>query len=229
MTALALLLAAAALAAPAPKPPKTVTFKTRDGWTLVASWRAPRKGGVVAVLAHGVGSSRIEWGAFADRLAAEGVGTLAVDLRGHHDSVKGPKGARTYEDFDATGEWPKAAADLDAAARWLEARGVAASSVAFGGASIGANLAALAASARPKTPFLLMLSPGPDYRGAKLRLRPGLKSLAVASPGDAYAFQTLKPLSAAGVETLEAPAGHGVQMLSDEATADKIADWILRR
>jgi predicted alpha/beta hydrolase len=229
MTALTFLLAAAALAAPAPRPVKKISLKTRDGWALVASYRAPRQGGVVMVLAHGVGSSRIEWDAFADRLAAAGVGTLAVDLRGHHDSVNGPKGARTYVDFDATGEWPKAVEDLDAAARWLEARGVSSSSVAFGGASIGANLAALAAAARPKTPFLLMLSPGPDYRGVELKRRRGLRALAVASPGDAYAFQTLKPLSTTGVETLEAPGGHGAQMLSDPATADKIVAWIIGR
>ena len=229
MSALALLLAAVAAAAPAPKPPQTVHFKSADGWTLAASYRPARKGGVVIVLAHGVASSRLEWDAFAERLASEGVGTLAVDLRGHHDSVKGPAGHRTYEDFDAAGEWPKAVWDLDAAARWLERRGIAASSVAFAGASIGANLAAQAASARAPTPFLLLLSPGPDYRRVELKLRRGLRTLAVASAPDAYAFQTLEPLAASGVETWKAPSGHGVQTLSDKETLEKIVAWIAGR
>ena len=180
MTAAVLLLAA--LAAAAPRPPEIVSFKTKDGWTLAADRRPGRKDGVVVVLAHGVGSSRGEWTRLAERLQAAGVGTLAVDLRGHHDSLKGPKGAGDYATFDATGEWPKAAEDLSAAARWLKARGVGESRIAFGGASIGANLAALAAAKNPKAPFLLLFSPGPDYRGVALTVRRGLKILAVASP-----------------------------------------------
>jgi alpha-beta hydrolase superfamily lysophospholipase len=232
----ALLLAVASAAAPAPAPSpaaavapgveRKVSFKTKDGWTISALYRPARKGGAVLVLAHGVGSSMGEWAGFTQRLAAKGVGTLAVDLRGHVDSKLGPNGPRDYADFDATGEWPRATGDLDAAVDWLKARGVAEDRIALGGASIGANLASVAAASRPKTPFLLLLSAGPDYRGVKL-LKPGTKTLAGASPGDLYAYQTLKPLAAVpGVETFEAPAGHGVQMFTDPATLDKIVDWV---
>ncbi|MDE2511459.1 MAG: alpha/beta hydrolase fold domain-containing protein, partial [Elusimicrobia bacterium] len=157
---------------------------------------------------------------------AAGVGSLAVDLRGHHDSQKGPAGTRTFEDFDATGEWPRAVEDLETAARWLRKRGVPENRIAFGGASIGANLASLAAAAHPRAPFLLLLSPGPDYRGVGLKARPGLKTLVGASPGDRYAHQTLAPLSAVqGVETFEAPGGHGTQMFEDKATLDRVVAW----
>ncbi len=231
----ALLLAAAAAAAPAPRTaPKpapdaerAVTFKTADGWTIAALYRPPRQGGAVLILAHGVGSSKWEWAGFASRLAAKGVGTLALDLRGHADSKKGPKGERSYQDFDADGEWPRAVADLEAGAAWLKARGVADGRIALGGASIGANLASRAAAARPKTPFLLLLSAGPDYRGVKL-LRPGTKTLAVASPPDQGADLTLRPLAAVpGVEAFEAPSGHGVQMFADPATLDKVVAWVV--
>jgi alpha-beta hydrolase superfamily lysophospholipase len=231
----ALLLAAFSAAAPAqaaapaaaPGAERKVSFKTKDGWTISALYRpAARKHGTVLILAHGVGSSMGEWAGFTQRLAAKGVGTLAVDLRGHVDSKSGPNGTRDYADFDATGEWPRATGDLDAAAAWLKARGVPEEKIALGGASIGANLASNAAAARPKTPFLLLLSAGPDYRGVKL-LKPETKTLAGASPGDVYAYQTLKPLAAVpGVETFEAPAGHGVQMFTDPATLDKIVDWV---
>ena len=229
----ALLLAAAALAAPAPAPAakaahaaeKKVSFKTPDGWTISALYRAPRKGGTVIVLAHGVASSKGEWAGFTERLALKGVGSLAIDLRGHNESKLGPAGKRDFADFDATGEWPRAVADLLAAADWLKARGVREDRIAFGGASIGANLASEAAAERPKTPFLILLSAGPDYRGAKL-VRPQTKTLAGASAPDQGAFMTLKPLAAVpGVETFEAPAGHGVQMFVDPPTLDKIVDW----
>jgi dienelactone hydrolase len=231
MTAVALLLAALAYAAPAPaapKGPEIVSIKTNDGWTLAADYLRPRKGGVVIVLAHGVGSSRGEWPKLTERLKTEGIGTLAIDLRGHHDSLKGPKGSGDFTTFDATHEWPKAVEDMLAAARWLKARGVKEDHIAFGGASIGANLAAQAAAQSPNAPFLLLFSPGPDYRGVELKMRRGLKTLAGATPADAYAYQTMGPLSKLdGVEVFEAPAGHGVQMFDDKATLDKIVAWVV--
>jgi len=232
MTRAALLLAAlAAAAAPAPRPagPELVSIRTRDGWTLAADYRAPRGGGVVLVLAHGVGSSRGEWAEFAARLANAGVGTLCVDLRGHHDSRKGPTGTRDYRSFGPR-DWAKAVEDLDAGARWLQARGVPAGRVAFGGASIGANLASQAARRDLKAPFLLLLSPGPDYRGVRLEMRSGLWALAGAAVNDPYAHQTLGQLSTMGkVATFEVAVGHGVQMFDDKAVLEKAAVWVTDR
>jgi len=225
---LALFFAAAAAAAPAPAAAEgKVSFTTQDGWTISALYRPARGRGAVLVLAHGVGSSKGEWSEFTQRLAAKGVGTLALDLRGHADSNRGPKGPQDASDFDAAGEWPRAVGDLDAAADWLKTRGVVEERIALGGASIGANLASVAAASRPKTPFLLLLSAGPDYRGVKLR-GPRTKTLAGASPGDPYSDQALKPLAAVpGVETFEAPSGHGVQMFADPATLDKVVGWVV--
>lgn len=231
MTAALLLLAVLAYAAPAPaapKGPEIVSIKTNDGWTLSADYRRPAKGGVVMVLAHGVGSSRGEWEKLTTRLQAAGVGSLAVDLRGHHDSLKGPKGSGDFTTFDGSHEWPKAAEDLFAAARWLTAKGIPENRIAFGGASIGANLAALAAAKSPKAPFLLLLSPGPDYRGVELKMRRGLKTFVGASANDAYAHQTLGPLAMLdGVETFEPPFGHGVQMFDDQSTLDRVVAWVV--
>lgn len=224
----ALLVAAAAAAAPTTPDAagRKVAFTTQDGWTISALYRPARGRGAVLILAHGVGSSKGEWAIFARELAAKGVGTLALDLRGHAESKRGPQGPRDASDFDVSGEWPRAVRDLHAAADWLEARGVAEERIALGGASIGANLASLAAASRPKTPFLLLLSAGPDYRGVELR-GPRTRTLAGASPGDPYSDQVLKPLAAVpGVETFEAPSGHGVQMFADPATLDKVVDWI---
>jgi len=222
--ALLLALAGAAFAAP-----QKVAFKTSDGWTLSALYRAPRRGAMVMVLAHGVASSKGEWERFAESLASKGIGSLAVDLRGHSESTKGPNGERTFKDFDETGEWVKAVEDLQAAAEWLKKRGVKSSRIAFGGASIGANLASQAAAKRPDTPCLLLLSPGPDYRGVRLIPDRGLKTLAVASPPDGYAYQTLEPFKKAkAAEILVAPGGHGVQMFDDKKTLDLIVEWVLR-
>lgn len=227
MRALALLLAAAAAAA-APAPQR-VSFATDDGWTIAADYRAPRRGGAVVILAHGVGSSKSEWSRLADALSSRGIGTLALDLRGHADSRKGPKGETGYENFDASGEWPRAVGDVLAAAKWLRGRGLAENRVAFGGASIGANLAAAAAQKSRCRTFVVLLSPGVEYRGVSLDLPAYAKILIGASAADAYADQTRRlAAQAPNVETFSAPAGHGVQMFDDPATLERVASWIKR-
>ena len=224
LSRLILLVATFASAASAPK---TVSFKTADGWTIAANYRPAKTGRATLILAHGVGSARGEWNRFADRLALEGVGTLAVDLRGHADSQRGPKGKTEFTSFDASGEWPRAVADLRAAAAWLKTKGLPNHRIAFGGASIGANLASVVAAESPKTPFLLLLSPGVDYRGARLAARPGLKTLACASISDQYAYAAAHELERHGLAiAVYAPAGHGVQVFDDPVTLNRITQWV---
>ncbi|MDX6769168.1 MAG: alpha/beta fold hydrolase [Elusimicrobiota bacterium] len=221
---------ALAAAAPAPKPPpflpkpaKAVGVSVESGSRrLAASWRAPRRGMPVLVLAHGVGAGKGEWERFASRLAARGFGTLCLDLRGHGGSAASPD---EWKGFDRPGGWAPLKDDLLAAAAWLEGRKIEPARIAFGGASIGANLAAAADAERPGR-FLLLLSPGADYRGVKLTLRKGAKALAVAARADAYAFATLGALSEKGATVLEAPGGHGAPMLDDEATMGRVLDWL---
>lgn len=225
----AFLFAALAAAAPnAPAAAKRVAFKTDDGCTIAADYRAPRRGGAVVILAHGVGSAKGEWSRLTTALAARGVGTLALDLRGHADSRRGPGGIdRGYETFDATGEWPRSVGDVLAAARWLKTHGVGSGHIAFGGASIGANLAAAAAARLRCRTFVVLLSPGIDYRGVGLVLPADAKILIGAAPGDSYADATRRAAAKyPNVSTFSAPAGHGVQMFDDPATLARVADWI---
>ncbi len=230
MPLIAALLALPALAAPAMPGARRVTFSTPDGWTIAADYRPPRRGESVVILAHGVGSSKAEWRPLVEALAARGVGTLSLDLRGHADSRKGPGGERGYETFDATGEWPNAVADLLAARRWLGARGLPDSRLGYGGASIGANLAAQAAARVRCRTFLVLLSPGGDYRGVPLVLPAKARVLVGASPEDGYADAARRACAAyPNVETFCAPSGHGVQMFSDPATLARVAGWIAAR
>ena len=236
----ALLLAASAAAAPAPakkpapKPaipraasPKTVSFKTNDGWTISASWRKAPKGKPTLVLVHGVAASRKEWDKFAAKLASRGVGTLALDLRGHGQSETGPDGAKGWQTFDMRRSWTNAVDDLRAAVWWLKSQGVPETSIAFGGASIGANLASLAASETNSAPFLLLLSPAEQYRGVRLNVRAGLKTLSAASQADSLAYvATLRLKNENGATAVFAPFGHGAPMLDDAATGKAVEDWV---
>jgi len=205
---------------------QAVTFGTKDGWTIAASYRPASKGNATVVLAHGVGSAGGEWHRFAEALAAKGVGTLALDLRGHAGSRLGPPGSTDFNGFDGRGAWPAAAEDLRAAADWLKAKGVPDARVAFAGASIGANLASIVAAERRAAPFLLLLSPSGNYRGVLLKTRKGLKTLAAVSPADGYAYVGVRDLEARkAASALYAPGGHGVQMFEDSATFERVVSW----
>ena len=206
---------------------QAVTFATKDGWTIAAAYRPASGGNATVVLAHGVGSAGGEWARLTEALAAKGVGTLALDLRGHAGSRLGPPGSTDFTGFDAYGKWPAAAEDLRAAAVWLKSKGVPDARIAFGGASIGANLASVVAAERKSAPFLLLLSPSGNYRGVMLQTRKGLPILAAAAPADGYAYVGVRDLAAQKAATpLYAPAGHGVQMFEDPATFAKIVAWV---
>jgi alpha-beta hydrolase superfamily lysophospholipase len=206
---------------------QAVTFATKDGWTISAKYRPAAKGKATLVLAHGVASAGGEWGRLTETLAGKGVGTLAIDLRGHAGSQKGPPGSGDYTTFDAHNAWPSAAEDLRAAAAWLEKKGAPKSRIAFGGASIGANLASIVAAERA-APFLLLLSPSENYRGVFLKTRAGLKTLAAASPPDSYAYVAVRRLEKEKLAAALYPAGgHGVQMFDDPEAYKRIVDWLV--
>lgn len=216
VTAAAVVLAAA----------QVVSFRTADGWMIGAAYRPAKTGHATIILIHGVAASRLEWEPLAKRLQEKGVGTLAVDLRGHGGSTAGPQGVTDFNGFTKPDSWTVMNEDLRAAAFWLKKQGVKDDRIAFGGASIGANLASQVAAERPKTPFLLLLSPADDYRGVKLVVRKGLKTLAAASLTDPRALDAVNALEKGGyARTITAARGHGAQMFEDAKILDKLVDW----
>jgi len=218
-------LALALAAAPAPEPAR---FPAAGGWTIAASYRPPDgKRGRVVLLVHGVGAGKGEWDPLAQELWKRGIGTLAIDLRGHGESAAR---AEQWRDFDMTGEWPRCEGDLEAALAFLKKRGVSASRVGAVGGSIGANLVSQLAARHPELRFAALLSPGADYRGVSPASLKGRRVLVAASPGDAYAYQTARALESRDkARFLEAGAGHGAQLLRDPDFLKALVDWIVAK
>jgi dienelactone hydrolase len=227
------LLAWMAVAPVSTAPTQRVTLRTEDGATLAATWYEPSSRPAPAViLVHMLERSRRDWDNFAHRLAGDGIGALAIDLRGHGESQR-------YSMPEASTETSYASMVLDikAARRYLAGRyDVQQSHVGIAGASLGANLAVLAAAADGSLSSLALLSPSLDYRG--LRIEPVVKKirspiLLVASSDDAYAARSVRELHKAGggerqLLTLD-HAGHGTAMLSrDENLARTLVDWFRR-
>jgi alpha-beta hydrolase superfamily lysophospholipase len=183
------------------------------------------------ILVHMLHKSRRDWESVASRLASEGIGALALDLRGHGESTGSlPEGD--------SADYSVLIRDVIAARRYLASRNdVQPSHVGIAGASIGANLAVLEASADTAVASVALLSPTTDYRG--LRIEAAMKkygarpALMIASDDDAYAVRSVKELQKAGGGTREAlilnHAGHGTVMLGhDPDLARTLVDWFRR-
>jgi dienelactone hydrolase len=223
---LLLLLAPDALAA------QRVTIRTDDGVTLAATWYEPAsRPGPAVILVHMLNHSRREWDALAQRLASEGIGALSFDLRGHGESGPPPPAAASQSEYAAMVQ------DVRAARRYLAQRtDVQQTRVGIIGASIGANLAALAASADATIAGLALLSPSGDYRG--LRIDAAARKikrpmLLVAGDDDPYASRSARELQKDGGGPRELlilkQAGHGTAMLSRDPTlAGALVDWLRR-
>jgi alpha-beta hydrolase superfamily lysophospholipase len=224
-------LALAALVHPIGAFSQRVTFRTDDGATIVATWFEPAiRPAPAVILVHMLGRSRHDWDDFASRLSSNGIGALAIDLRGHGDSVLTDAAA-------AATDYSVMLNDLKAARRFLASRfDGRPSRIGLAGASLGANLAALEAAADPSVASVALLSPSLDYRG--LRIEAAVRKigdrpvLLVSSDDDGYARRSSAELQKTGTkrEALNLiGAGHGTNMLSrSEELADALIDWFRR-
>jgi alpha-beta hydrolase superfamily lysophospholipase len=65
-----------------------VNFKTKDGVTIVGNYFKPRKEHAPAfLLLHMMPATKESWNDFASHLQKEGFEVLAIDLRGHGESI----------------------------------------------------------------------------------------------------------------------------------------------
>ena len=190
-----------------------VSFRSDDGVTITATWYEPAvRPAPAVILVHMLNRSRRDWDAFASRLAFSGTGALAIDLRGHGESAP-PRTDGASPDYSVM------VRDILGARRYLASRSdVIPSRIGVVGASLGANLAALA-GADGSFASVVLLSPSLDYRG--LRIEAAARKYAkrplllVASDDDAYArrsaLELQKAHGSAELLMLNA-AGHGTRM-----------------
>jgi dienelactone hydrolase len=211
-----------------------VSFRTDDGVVLSGAWYEPAgRPAPAVILVHMLNRSRREWDAAGQRFASAGIGALAFDLRGHGDS-----GGAVAASDPARPDYSALVLDVRAARRYVAQRAdVDASRIGLVGASLGANLAALEASADPSVTALALLSPSLDYRG--LRIEAAVRKLAdrrillVAGDDDPYAMRSVRELQRDAAPSAElrvvGRGGHGTMMLAhDPALLPALVDWFRR-
>jgi alpha-beta hydrolase superfamily lysophospholipase len=203
-----------------------VTIRADDGRTVTAFIvEANQRPAAAVVLVPMLGRSKDDWQQTAEQFAEANITALAVDLPGH-SAPADPKDLTAWHTV------------IGAAVGYLAARSdVRASAIGVAGASLGANLAVIAAASDGRIRSLALISPSLDYRGVRIETavkqygeRP---ALLLASRKDPYAARSSRELSAAGgglreMQWTETPA-HGTVLLSREPDLIRsLVEWFRR-
>jgi dienelactone hydrolase len=201
--------------------PKAVRIEGAQGLEIAGTFYPATPIPFPAVLLlHMYGRQRSDWESFAGQLAASGISSLAIDLRGHGETG----GAE---------DWELAQQDCARALAWLVAQPqVDPKRLGVVGASIGANLALHLGAQTPGLRAVAALSPGFNY--FRLTIDGVISSYGqrplflAASENDPYSADTVRQLAeeAGSRATLLVfpAAGHGTDMFG---ATDQLAPALL--
>ncbi|MFQ6048019.1 MAG: alpha/beta hydrolase [Phycisphaerae bacterium] len=210
--------------------PQRVSFQSSDGVTIVGDYYGPasaegRKAPIV-ILLHMYPSDRTSWRGFAPKLAGAGLAALAIDMRGHGESVKPAekKLASRRENRDPR-LYRAMYRDVAAAYTWLSQQpNVDPARFAIVGASIGCSVAIDYARRDRSVDVVACLSPGTNYLGvntvAHIKAYGNRPILLVASDLEQSACRTLAGLTPGATVKIYPAAGrtrlavHGTNLLS---------------
>jgi acetyl esterase/lipase len=205
---------------------RTVAFRALDGRLLNGFMiEASQRPSPAVVLVPMLGGTREDWEPVAQRLADANIAALAIDL----------PGASLPDDPAALPGWHQ---DVRAALNYLGARGdIRPDAMGVAGASLGANLAVLAAVADPRVRSLALVSPSLDYRGVRIetpmRQYGARPALLMASLKDPYAARSVRELTHAPPGVREArwaeSRAHGLALLAGEPDLVRaLVEWFRR-
>jgi pimeloyl-ACP methyl ester carboxylesterase len=157
--------------------PKPVFFETFDGVGIHADYYEPQPasdGAPMAILLHMYRSDRAAWKPLAGPLHDAGFAVLAIDMRGHGESVT-PELRRRVERRDPK-LFEDVYQDVRAAYDWLaQQEGVDRSRFALVGASVGCSISLHYAVQDRSVDAVVCMTPGLDYLG--LDSRPDMKQI----------------------------------------------------
>lgn len=202
---------------------RAVSFRSEDGRAINAIVYEPsQRPAPAVVLVPMLGRPKEDWDAVGQRLADANMLALAIDLPGTSDPG----------DSTVLSGWSR---DVRSALAYLSTRpDVRVGSVGIAGASLGANLAVLAAADLVSVRSLALVSPSLDYRGVRIegamKQYGGRPALLVASSHDPYAARTVRELandSPGRRETRFSEAtAHGTLLLArDPDLVRALIDW----
>src|SRR3989344_7230766 len=141
-----------------------IKFLTKDGVEIHGLYAGVESKNAPAVLLlHMMPAVKESWEGFQEKLREAGFQSLAIDMRGHGESVWGNGERIDYKNF-TDAEQQEKILDVEAAMRFLAEQGVKSEHVAIAGASIGANLALQYQAEHSEIKAVVLLSAGLIYR-----------------------------------------------------------------
>lgn len=216
---------------------KKVIFQTKDGVEIHGNYfEAGDKDAPAVVLLHMMPALKESWLEFQEKLQKAGFQSLAIDERGHGESVFKDGEEIDFMDFSDQEQQDKIF-DLEGAIKFFEDMGVLAEKISIVGASIGANLALWHQSEHSEIKAAVLLSPGFSYRGVntddKIAKLSENQNIFLASGGaeDDYSQKTIKKLYDLAKTKKEIKifedAGHGTAIFEKHPEfMDEIIIWL---
>ena len=231
---------------------RKIFLTTKDGVKIAANLYPAESPKGWIVFSHMMPAVKESWNDLAEEFCGAGHESIAIDLRGHGESVSsGLARELNYRNFSDE-DHQKSILDLEATADFLiKEREAAAGKISFVGASIGANLSLQYISEHLEFKTAVLLSPGLDYRGIKTEMmvkklsagggsasggKAGQRVFFVSAKDDAdnaEENQKLFKLTLSGVKKqikIYETGGHGTDILKNRPDlAEKIKDFITPR
>jgi len=204
-----------------------VNFVTDDGFVVVGNLFRGNSDAVV--LMHQLNTDKSSYDSFAKKLNDANFTVLAIDLRGHGESLEQNGLKRNWQDFSEE-EFRRMLLDVKAAKKFLEQEGFKLRHLV--GSSIGANTALNYAANDASIRKIILLSPGMDFKGISTEgnaIKVTAKTLFVASEEDTYSFGSSKSLARlipeAEVKEIRG-AGHGTNMFQGTMLENELVEWL---
>ncbi len=200
-----------------------VSLVTKDGVEIVGDhYKSDLTIGHTILAAHMMPADRKSWKDFAEVANLAGYDLLAIDLRGHGESVN--KGGQKIDYHNFTDrEHQESIKDLEAAMDFLSEKGIEESQMTLMGASIGSSLCLQLMKTNVNLYTGVLLSPGSNYRGIDTEaFATGLSGpqsvLLVGGDKDQQSYGSLKKLKSlirGSVETIVVPnEAHGTELFT---------------
>lgn len=218
-----------------------LTLVAEDGYVISALLTVPEKEPATeagVVLIHMYRHTKESWIPLIDELTARGITSLAIDLRGHGESLTAPDGSdsnskvmnRDPEFFNVMHR------DAAAALKYLrEKRNIPPERLALVAASVGSSIAIRTAIDNPVAGVVVM-TPGENYLGIPtmehIRKWPDIPLLILTSDEEAGRgangiYEALKNRGA-NLKVFEKERIHGTIMFGEvDGVEQMIADWLI--
>ncbi len=197
-----------------------VEFTTEDGVEIIGDFYEVPDSKYAGILIHMMPANRKSFRELALKLKETGYSVLAIDLRGHGESINSTKGLLDYREFSDE-EHQASIYDIKSASKFLESKGFPITNQFLIGASIGANLSLQFLSLNNEIKCAVLLSPGLDYRGIKLenylKKELGEKLLVIVTKEDLQSYSSINKIKEITPSStiLEYPGNaHGTDILN---------------